>query len=460
MRWFLICGLGWVGAFACLFSHAEAPRNVLMIAIDDLNDWVGCMGGHPQAKTPHMDRLAERGLLFTNAHVQATYCGPSRISVMSGRMPGTTGCYGFTPRYDQVATLKDHPPLHGVFSKAGFLTVGGGKILHEGLGQNWVRDFWEIQLSNANNPSPKERMHWPVKVWDWGAFPQSDDEMGDYQLAKEVAGVVGKKQDRPFFAVAGFRRPHVPLHVPQKWFDLFPIDEVQLPEVLENDLKDVPHPEVSTNIHAQPDHGVILKEGHWKGLVQAYLAAIAFADHCVGTVVDALAAGPNANDTLIVLWSDHGFHLGEKYHWAKRTLWEETTRVPLIVAGPGVEPGRQCAKPVGLIDLYPTFCEVFGTEAPAALEGVSLVPLLKDETAEWKRMAVTTLEPDSHSVRSEQWRYIRYSDGTEELYDHSKDPNEWTNIAGDEANQTIKSAHLPWWPKTSLPETGGGKNDG
>lgn len=455
----LVLGVAFLFLLGAPPRAAGAPRNVLVIAIDDLNDWIGCLGGHPQVKTPHMDALAARGMLFTNAHVQATYCGPSRISVMSGRMPGTTGCYGFTPRYDQAETLKDHPPLHGVFSKAGFLTVGGGKILHEGLGQGWVRELWEVKLSNANNPTPKERVHWPVKVWDWGAFPESDEEMGDYLLAKEMAGVVGAKHEKPFFAVAGFRRPHVPLHVPQKWFDLYPLDEVMLPEVRDDDLEDVPHPEVSTNIHAQPDHGEILKLGHWKGLVQAYLASISFVDHCVGTVVEALEAGPNADDTMIVLWSDHGFHLGEKYHWAKRTLWEETTRVPLMIVGDGIPADVECGKPVGLIDLYPTLCEVIGAEKPAGLEGGNLVPLLADPKAVWERMAVTTLESNSHSVRSEDWRFIRYSDGKEELYDHRVDPNEWSNLAGGSEHEGVIADHAEWLPEVNLPDPTGGGDD-
>ena len=461
-RMFLVrlgLGMGLIAGWVATPRLEAAPRNVLVIAIDDLNDWIGCMGGHPQVKTPHMDALAARGMLFTNAHVQATYCGPSRISVMSGRMPGTTGCYGFTPRFDQAETLKDHVPLQGVFSKAGFLTVGGGKIFHEGLGENWVKDLWEVKLSNARNPSPKGQVHWPVKVWDWGAYPDSDDDMGDYVLAKEMAGVVATKHDKPFFAVAGFRRPHVPLHVPQKWFDLYPIEDVKLPEVLDDDLEDVPHPEVSTRINKQPDHGEILKQDLWKSLVQAYLASISFVDHCVGTVVDALEAGPNAEDTMIVLWSDHGFHLGEKYHWAKRTLWEETTRVPLMIVGEGIPAGTECGKPVGLIDLYPTLCEAVGQEKPAGLEGGSLMPLLADPKADWERMAVTTLEPGSHSVRSENWRYIRYSDGKEELYDHRADPNEWTNLAGGGAHAEVVSAHAQWLPKVSLPDPTGGADD-
>ncbi|MCB1227979.1 MAG: sulfatase [Verrucomicrobiales bacterium] len=438
--------------FSCTTAAEISARNVLVIAIDDLNDWVGCLGGHPQVLTPNLDRLAQRGVLFTNAHVQATYCGPSRISVMSGRMPGSTGCYGFTPRYDQAETLQDHLPLHGVFAKAGFTTAGGGKILHEGLGQGWVRDLWSVTWGNANNPSPKERVHWPVKVWDWGAFPESDEQMGDFQLAQETATFLREKQERPFFAIAGFRRPHVPLHVPKKWFDLYPLESVQLPEAPENDLDDVPHPEISTRIHRQPDHREIVEKGLWKSLVQAYLASISFADHCVGEVLRGLDDGPNAADTVVILWSDHGFHLGEKQHWAKRTLWEETTRVPLIVAGPGLPSGQRCSRPVGLIDLYPTLCEMFHLPAPAALEGRSLMPLLAHADAPWDRPAVTTLEPHSHAVRSENWRFIRYADGSEELYDHTRDPNEWTNLARDAATLTEREKAAHWLPTKNLPD--------
>lgn len=410
---------------------AAARPNVLVIIVDDLNDWVGCLAGHPQAKTPNIDRLAKRGTLFTNAHVQATFCGPSRVSFLSGRMPQTTGCRDFE-RYESLPSLKNHPPFPMHFRRQGYTTLGGGKIFHHGTGGGWTKKCWSATLASSRNPRPPKQIHWPKPVWDWGPWPAHDDAMGDYRLAREAAELVGRTNELPFFVVAGFRRPHVPLHVPQKWFDLFPLDEIILPDVWPNDLDDVPHPEMGIESYAAPVHTQIVERRLWRSLVQAYLASIRFVDHCVGEILTELEAGPNRDNTLVVFLSDHGFHLGEKQHWAKRTLWEETTRIPLIASGPGVQAGARVGKPVGLIDIYPTLCGMTGVAAPAGLEGHDLSPLLADPNAEWEHPAFTTFRTGDLAVRSKHWRYIRHVDGREELYDHRVDPNEWQNLAGEE----------------------------
>ncbi len=443
-----VCSLLVTLALSTISWSADERPNVVVIAIDDLNDWIGCLDGHPQVKTPHIDRLAERGMLFTNAHVQATYCGPSRISLLAGKLPSTTGCYEFSPRYDQAKTLEGHPPFPMHFRKGGYATFGGGKIFHGGTGKGWVSECWETVLPSGPNPRPKEAIHWPERrVWDWGPFPDTEKEMGDFILAQNAADVLRQQHDQPIFVTAGFRRPHVPLHVPQKWFDLYSLESLQLPEIPADDLDDVPHPEIGLEPHLAPAQADLVKRGLQKSLTQAYLASISFVDHCVGEVLRGLDEGPNRETTIVVLFSDHGFHLGEKQHWAKRTLWEETTRVPLIIAGPGIDPGLTTGKPAGLIDLYPTLCEWAGLSSPESLEGQSLMPLLKNPTADWTRPALTTYRQNEHSARSEHWRYIRYSDGTEELYDHRKDPNEWTNLASDERFSSVKEEHALWLPK-------------
>jgi arylsulfatase A-like enzyme len=418
-------------------DRAAKPPNVLVIIIDDLNDWVGCLGGHPQVKSPAIDALAERGMLFTNAHVQATYCGPSRVSFLSGRMPQTTGCRDFSA-YETIAALKGHPPFPMHFRECGWQSFGGGKIFHQGTGGGWSAESWDTVLDSGRNPGPKNPIHWQKRVWDWGPIPEKDADMGDYQLSMEVARVLSTDHEKPFFVVAGIRRPHVPLHVPKMWFDLYPENDISLPEVPDDDLEDVPHPEVGLAFHAAPEHKVVVERKLWRSLVQAYLASISFVDQCVAQMMRGLDGGPNKDNTIVVLTSDHGFHLGEKQHWAKRTLWEETTRVPFVVAGPGIRAGTKSGKPVGLIDLYPTLCELGGVSAPAGLDGVSLKPLLDDPDSEWDRPAFTTFEMGDLSVRTEHWRYIRYPDGTEELYDHKVDPNEWENLAQDENYSDVR----------------------
>ncbi|XZE55010.1 sulfatase [Planctomycetaceae bacterium SH139] len=428
-----------LNCFSAIFSPSTlaAQPNVLVIAIDDLNDWIGCLAGHPQVQTPHIDALAARGVLFTNAHVQATFCGPSRISLLSGRYPRTTGCYGFE-RYSQLASLRNHPPFPLHFRQHGYQTLGGGKIFHHGTGDGWVAEAWQTIFHAGSNPRPPGKIHWEKPVWDWGPWPQHDSQMGDYELAQAAADALHQPYEKPFFITVGFRRPHVPLHVPPKWFAAYPEETVILPTVSADDLADLPHPEFALETYFAPRHAEVVDKDLWRSLVQAYLASIAFVDHCVGEVLRGLDAGPNRNQTIVILLSDHGFHLGEKQHWAKRTLWEETTRIPLIIAGPDVESNRRTDAAVGLIDIYPTLCDLTGVPMPAGLEGRSLKPLLKDPTETWDRPAFTTFQPGDLAVRTRNWRYIVYPDGSEELYDHQNDPNEWSNLANDPAFAAIK----------------------
>lgn len=426
---------------------ADKPQHIVVIIIDDLNDWIGCLGAHPQVQTPNIDRLARRGMLFTNAHVQATFCGPSRVSLLSGRMPQTTGCRDFD-RYEALKSLEGHAPFPLHFRRLGYETLGGGKIFHHGTGDGWVAECWTSLLPSGPNPSPSERMNWPQRIWDWGPWPEENSAMGDFRLAQATAKVLRVEHETPLFVVAGFRRPHVPLHVPSQWFDLYPRDKIVLPNAPANDLSDVPHPELGTEGHAAPSHSQVVQDGLWPGLVQAYLASISFVDHCVGEILSGVDQGPNRDQTLVILCSDHGFHLGEKQHWAKRTLWEETTRIPLIIAGPGIAAGARSSQPVGLIDLYPTLCDLSELPMPDGLEGRSLRPLLDNPQADWPHPALTTFNPDDLSVRTEHWRYIIYPDGSEELYDHRNDPHEWRNLAGDPEHlltkQELSKLAIPW----------------
>lgn len=437
------------GAWPALLGCSSAPPNVLLLMVDDLNDWIGAMVGHPQAKTPNIDRLAARGVTFMNAHCQAPICGPSRASLMTGLLPSTTGIYGqINDRNLRGAseTIADLPFLPEALGRT-HQTMGVGKLFH-----NHAPDgvFDKSGGREAGfGPKPPERLKWDraKTSTDWGPFPDRDEEMPDSRTAAWAIERLEEERNNPFFLAVGFLRPHVPWHVPKKWFDLYPPGELEMPPYLPGDHEDVP--EISKRLHEvpmMPTTEWARESGEWRNIVQAYLACVSFVDHQVGRVLDALEAGPYGDSTVVVLCGDHGYHIGEKNRFAKHSVWEEATRTPLIIAGPGIEQGRRCTKPVGLIDLYPTLLDYCGALPEASNEGYSLRPLLEDPEADWPHMAITTYGRNNHAVRSEHFRYIRYEDGSEELYDHRVDDAEWKNLADDPEYAQVKrdlARHLP-----------------
>jgi len=446
-----LCGL----SFAELSAQDSTKPNVLFIAIDDLNDWVGFMGGHPQARTPHMDALAKQGRNFLNAHCAVPVCSASRASVMSGVAATTHGSYELGPRYEQLPALKDVPTLQRYFKDHGYSTISGGKMLHHNFNGRLAGDI-DRSLGRKRSPRPRKPMSRPANwsgAWDWGAYPASDAEMADIQLAHNAAQALKEDFDKPFFMSVGFFRPHVPLFVPPKWFALYDADKIALPKIPKNDLDDLPKNFLRINDYAvAPTHAEVVSGGKQRSLTHAYLASVSFVDHCVGIVLDALKSSPHADNTLIVLWSDHGFHLGEKQHWAKRTLWEESTRVPLLIAGPGIRPGQPCKEPASLIDLYPTLVELCNLPKAKHLEGVSLVPQLRDPAKARRQPAITSSYFGNHSIRSRDWRLIVYEDGAKELYDHRNDPDEFRNLANDPAHKATVDELTKWLPKNAAPE--------
>ena len=440
-----------LGAFA---KDASKP-NVLFIAIDDLNDWVGFMGGHPQAKTPHMDALAKRGRIFTNAHCSVPVCTSSRNSVMSGIGPMTHGSYEIGPKYEQLPALADAPTIQRYFKDHGYYSLSGGKVLHHNFGGRLNEDI-DRSLGRARSPRPRKPMSRPGSwsgAWDWGAYPETDAQMGDVQLAEAAAKALKEDFDEPFFMSVGFFRPHVPLFVPPKWFELYEEDKIILPKNPKTDLDDLPKNFLTINDYAvAPTHAEVVGGGNQRSLTHAYLASVSFVDHCVGLVLNALGDSSHADNTIIVLWSDHGFHLGEKQHWAKRTLWEESTRVPLLFVGPGINPGKACKEPASLLDLYPTLVELCNLPKNPRLEGLSLVPQINDPTAVRDRPAITSSYFGNHSIRSRDWRLISYQDGAKELYDHRNDPDEFRNLAKDPGHQAVIKRLSKWLPKKATPE--------
>jgi len=288
-----------------------------------------------------------------------------------------------------------------------------------------------------------------MKLWDWGVFPEQDDLMPDYKIAAWGADQLGKIYDKPLFLATGFYTPHVPQYAPQKWFDLYPLETLQLPKVVANDMKDIS--EYGSNItrlkHVAPTMEWVEKNDEWKPLVQSYLACISFTDHQIGKLLDALDNSPYKDNTYVVLYTDHGFHQGEKERFAKRSLWEDGTRTPMIIAGPGIVEGKVCSKPAQLLDIYPTLLELTGLKADPKLEGNSLVPLLKDPQADWPHMARTSFGPGNYSIVSENYRYIQYNDGSEEFYDRSKDTHEWNNVVKNPEYAEVINKHRAQIPQ-------------
>ncbi|NNM31030.1 MAG: sulfatase [Akkermansiaceae bacterium] len=459
---------------AALLPHhapgADRP-NVLMIAIDDQNDWIGCLGGHPQAKTPNIDALAKRGTVFTNAHCQSPLCNPSRTSLMLSRRPGATGIYGLAPWFRDVPALADSVTLPQWFAKHGnHYTATAGKIYHGRYGRKNTpkhKEWDEAGPGASGKPFPPKKLvntPQPHKLVDWGTFPHKDEDKGDYIVADWAVDRLGNHREltengkRPFFMAVGFFLPHVPCYATQKWMDMHPLEGLKLPEVIANDRADTPR--FSWNLHwklPEPRLKFLKEAGEWENLTRSYLACTTFVDAQVGRVLKALEESGHADNTIIVLWSDHGWHIGEKEITGKNTLWDDGTRVPLIFAGQGVTKGQVCRKPAELLDIYPTLVELTGLPANEAVEGHSLVPQLKDAGADRPWPAITTHNHDNHGVRTENWRYIRYADGSEELYNMKEDPNEWHNLlaldtgAPDPTARRKADALAKWLPKENVP---------
>ncbi len=457
-------GVAWI-AVACFLvpagwaqdSTPQDQPNVVFIAIDDQNDWIGYLGGHPMAKTPHLDALAERGTAFLNAHCQSPLCNPSRTSLMLGLRPTTTGIYGLAPWFRNVEQWQDRVTLPQHFKAHGYRTLTAGKIYHGGVGGPKKRavefDDWGPRPGIGVKPEEKLIPPTPMgdhPLMDWGVFPHEDEDKGDYQVASWAVEQIesAPQEDEPFFLAAGFFLPHVPLYATEKWFDLYPDDDSVLPEIREDDRDDTPR--FSWYIHwelPEPRLKWVQENNEWRNLVRSYLACTSFVDAQVGRILQALEESNLADNTIVVVWGDHGWHLGEKAITGKNSLWDDGTRVPLIFAGPGVTGGQRCEEPAELLDLYPSLIELCGLTPREDLEGVSLSPQLQDAATERARPAITSHNQGNHTVRSRRYRYIQYADGSEEFYDLEDDPKEWTNLAGSPGVAQLMEEHRRWLPK-------------
>lgn len=456
-------------------SLAQKP-NILFIAVDDLNDHIGHLGGYPGVITPHMDRLAAMGTTFANAHCAAPICNPSRVSVMFGVRPSTSGIYGNAHQHRESATLKNAFSLPEYLRKQhGYSATGSGKIFHalewfQGANdgnndaESWD-SYWpsmtrqmpnrvtpeNIPLVRGNQPGKKRGM---LSHMDWGPIGHPVESMPDFQVATHISRQLAREHDKPFFLACGIFRPHIPFYVPQKYLDMYPLEGIRVPDNPAGWLDRLP-----TSVRRNPAAGAarrawhqwIAANDHWKSAIQAYLASVTFADEQIGRVIDALEASPHRDNTIIVLWSDHGAHLGDKETWEKYSLWHESTRVPLIFVAPGVtKPGTVSRQPASLLDIYPTLLELAELPHPVSeigdqLEGTSLTPQLRNP-GQPKAPVLCTHKLGNHAVISSSHRYIRYANGDEELYDLKADPSEWNNLA--EAPESVElieelKTHLP-----------------
>jgi arylsulfatase A-like enzyme len=428
-----------------------------MIVADDLNSWIGALGCQPDVRTPAIDALARRGTLFARAYCAAPYCNASRMSTFTGCLPSTTGVY----QNEQFWESPSRPSTYiEAFREAGYHTFGAGKVFHgvydyATAGQTRARQaewipiedrpqLWDRFETSASEPLPIARpsnglfdfsdfsaVPASYHHFDWGALaPEAEEAMPDEQMCRSVVEFLRDPPEEPFFCAAGIYKPHLPWHAPQRFFDLYDRDRLTLPIVRDDDLDDVPQIAREWAL-SPPDHELVTSRGVWRNAVQAYLAAISYCDWIVGRLVEALDQSGMAENTVIALWGDNGFHLGEKLHWRKFVLWEEATRVPLIIVPPCGRPSVPIFdSPVGLVDLFPTLADYCAVPMAGYRDGRSLLRGMTDGVSR-NLPPVTTWGRGNHSVRKDAWRYTRYVDGSEELYNRTSDPNEWHNLAAD-----------------------------
>jgi arylsulfatase A-like enzyme len=464
VSYFAVLVLCRAGDVYCQGKQVDSARpNILFIAVDDLNDWTGTLEGHPQVQTPNLDRFAQEAVNFSNNYCAAPACNPSRTAVMTGLHTYTSGMYHNYQDWREV--IPDAETMGEYFRKHGYWSGGAGKIFHyDQVAPDCWDAYWPSQEKNMPEqyyPKPGATVNMPVfermyMDFDWSPIPLADEETSDFKSVKWVSEQLQKEHDKPFFLACGIYRPHVPWYVPQKYFDMYPLETVQLPKLLENDLDDLG---ARARQLAGIYHKHVVAAGQWQKAVQGYLASISFADAMVGRLLDALENSDHASNTIVVIWSDHGWMLGEKQHWRKFALWEDVARAVLMMKVPkgatglpeGAQSGVRSERVTSLVDIYPTLAELCGFPVKKELDGHSLIPLLKDSKAVWDYPAITTFQYSEFSIRTEDWRYIRYKDDSEELYDHRVDPDEWTNLAGDSKYQPVIEKMSEYIPANPAP---------
>ncbi len=429
-------------------AMAAPARNVLFIAADDLNNCIGCYG-HPLVKTPNIDRLASRGVRFDRAYCQFPLCSPSRSSLMTGLLPDKTGVYDLRRHFREQ--LPDVVTLGQFFKKHGAFVARVGKIFHYGnpgqIGTPGLDDppTWQTALNPRGRDKDEENLltnHTPKRGLGaslaFMAAAGTDEEQTDGKVATEVIRLLEENKDRPFFIAAGFYRPHCPYIAPRKYFDLYPLETIAEPKFSREAAAVAPKAALAST---QPWPWFGVNSQQVRETIRAYYAAISFVDAQVGRLLAALERLKLLENTLIVFWSDHGYHLGEHGLFMKMSLYEESTRVPMIIAGPGVRAAANgCGRTVELLDLYPTLADLTGHAIPERLDGTSLRPLLENASAAWDRPAISQLTRGkgmAYSLRTERWRLTKWADGSVQLFDHQTDPREEQDLAARPDNKEI-----------------------
>jgi arylsulfatase A-like enzyme len=468
MLFVVFCLIAMKGAALTIAAEDERP-NVLFVAIDDLNDWVGCLGGNPQTKTPNLDKFARsRAMVMSRAYCPAAVCGPSRTALLTGLMPSTTGVYGNSQNLKNAPKAKDAVTLPQYFSRHGYHSLSSGKIFHrhataDGFDEGqWAFDDHHNAGGGMGRvdriaPPPIEGIDPHGTDFAWGATDAAFEDTKDYRTCAWGAEQLQRGFDKPFFLAIGISKPHLPWFVPKEFFDTHPLDQVQPIEFRDDDLDDI----IKTNGAPlfRPSARFVLTDraGMHREAARAYLAATSYADACVGVLLDGLDKSKYRDNTIVIIWGDHGWHLSEKLHYGKTTLWEESARVPLLVSVPGVtQGGAQCDGVVNLIDLYPTLVELCRLPANEANEGRSFAPLFRNPTTEWNRPTLTTQGFRNHSLTDGRYRYIRHGgrgEGAEELYDHADDPKEWNNLANQPGYEAIKERLRGFLPEHDQPDS-------
>jgi arylsulfatase A-like enzyme len=374
---------------------------------------------------------------------------------MTGVRPSTSGVYDNQTCFRETPILKNAVTIPQHFRNHGYDAFQGGKIFHWPDGEFSDSQSWTSIYSTAiGTPAPVKVMQHGIDwedsykkvAWDWAPIEVPKEETQDWITASKAGDLLMKKNKRPFFLACGIFRPHFPLYAPLEFFDMHPLNKIILPKIKKSDLCDIP--QIGKELVQPHIHDLIVQHNQWEKVVQAYLACISYADACVGHLLDALEKSPHQDNTVVVLWGDNGWHLGEKEHWAKITLWEEANHCPLIISVPGLKAqGTRCKHPVSLVDLYPTLNDLCGLPQRPELEGRSLEPLINEPESPWPHPAVMTCGYQNHAIRSHKWTYIKYKDGAEELYDFEKDPYEWKNRANKKCYGRIKNEMSVYLPK-------------
>jgi len=436
--------------------------NVLFISLDDMNDWVTPLAGHQQSITPSLDRFAETGVNFTRNYAPSPGCNPSRSAMLTGLHTYTSGMYSNYQDWRNVPALQQVQTIGQHFRQDGYYTAGAGKIFHysqvDTLG--WDEYYPSITKPMPDDDFPDQRpasmppFKYMYDMFDWGPLTITDEETSDFESVEYIIGQLQKNHDKPFFLAAGIYRPHLPWHVPQKYFDRFPLESLEKPRVLEDDNSDLGPVALELIARGGDYHKHVVEAGQWEKAVQGYLASISFADEMVGRLLQALDESPYAENTIVVIWSDHGWQLGEKKHWRKFALWENAIRTVMMIRVPdglqkmpdGSARGVATRNLTSLLDIYPTLADLCNLSERNDFDGVSLTSMLSNPLEEVPRPVISTYDYGSFSVRYENWHYIRYIDDSEELYDLDDDPEEWRNLAADEnyaATKTQLAGFIP-----------------